>query len=643
MWIWVAIVALLTLFFFGSSREGLRGWKTQENGTDYYGNDIAGSPTTKDVAACASSCAANTSCNLMVSDVSSGTGNCWLKTNAGTKSNPSNRFARQLSTVADKGSFRCESNPAALGASNTASVFRYNSSNNTANHYPSPEIANFWDPKWDTNDTYVDCTGLTKGMSMTKPSVWTQEMNINHNGADLSSESMTTPDKCLTDCINNPACKGTVFNGSKCWLKSTIGTKVASTGVHSYMKADPPLPSTGWSLFTNTNYAQGDLSSLTGSTIQACTDACKSNSDCKGFVFDTHDDKCYLKKTITNKSTLNGVHSYLKPKDTSQVTTQEGNWTKKTNTAFPNPDGKTVVGTFANLQDSDCKTKCLNTKDCKGFTNYAYDAGGSSCLLMSSSEGDFNYSKEGETANSYKLSVPPPVQLVVTEGKWTIDSGSAYSGNILKTLTGSNTQSCKTECEKTTYCKGIMVDKVEPDTATCSLMSDFSGRYTSQLVDSYAMSNQADDLKGWTSFSNVVNGNKNLGAECGKSLDECKSLCKDNSSCKGFAYGDHWSDPTQKQCCYLKGENDGTFLDSRYTTYDKSAIPPEPEPEPAPTPEPAPAPTPSPTPEPAPAPTPTPTPTPSPEPVKITPEKDQPSPLEPVAFNDNSTFLGFNF
>ena len=86
----------------------------------------------------------------------------------------------------------------------------------------------------------------------------------------------------------------------------------------------------------------------------------------------------------------------------AQVTTQEGNWTKKTNTAIPNPDGKTVVGTFQNLPDAECKTKCLDNTNCKGFTNYTHDAGGSSCLLMSSTDGDFNYKIAGGSATSFK-------------------------------------------------------------------------------------------------------------------------------------------------------------------------------------------------------------------------------------------------
>ena len=45
----------------------------------------------------------------------------------------------------------------------------------------------------------------------------------------------------------------------------------------------------------------------------------------------------------------------------------------------------------------------METQNCAGITNYAYDSVGSSCQLMSTSENGFNYVMEGQHATSYAL------------------------------------------------------------------------------------------------------------------------------------------------------------------------------------------------------------------------------------------------
>jgi hypothetical protein len=260
--------------------------------------------------------------------------------------------------------------------------------------------------------------------------------------------------------------------------------------------------------------------------------------------------------------------------DTSVTTTTQGYWTQKTNTAYPNTDGSTVVGTFENLSDADCKSQCLANSSCKGLTNYTTTSD-STCLLMSTTANDFNYIEDGQTAISYQLNLPPPGQTTETDGNWTISPGMGYSGTATDgssymlggAIANSDASSCKTTCEQTEYCMGFLLDQTDPSGANCYLMSGFGPSYAYQTIDSYALSNSTTS-DGWTALSNVVSGVTNISDTIPQSLDDCKQSCQGNTACKGFAYGPSYESVDSTSFgCYLKSDLNGTFLDSRYTMY----------------------------------------------------------------------------
>lgn len=259
-------------------------------------------------------------------------------------------------------------------------------------------------------DTYVKKVAV--------PVAGYQEMpNIDFPGNDLSSFDNLTMETCASKCDETQDCKGTVFDAhyNKCYLKKELQSSAVKfvDGLHTYSKIPPVWPApAGYVVEVGYVYDKAVMigDPTMGSTPEKCVAACTANKECKGAAIESVFNYCYLQKDIegTAKSPYPALNTYLK--STATVTTEEGDWTKQTNTAYPNPDGSTVLGTFPNLTDADCKTKCADSSSCKGFTNYAYTAGGSSCLLMSTTDGAFNYAKEGETANSYKYNkpIPPP-------------------------------------------------------------------------------------------------------------------------------------------------------------------------------------------------------------------------------------------
>jgi hypothetical protein len=244
----------------------------------------------------------------------------------------------------------------------------------------------------------------------------TTQSGTDYPNNDLGNFSLSTSD-CGNKCANTTGCVGVVTGNegeNQCWLKSNLQSPVSNSDRNTYMMSnvivDPEPATTEWGVKPNTVIMGNDLGCPSSNStwaptnnVDECKTTCKNTNGCNGISVGANN-VCCLNSVVTNQGNNIQFDSYLyTPPNTSVTTTTEGIWEKMTNTAYPNPDGSTVVGTFPNLSDSDCQQKCLDTSTCAGLTNYVYDSGGSSCLLMSNTSGNFNYVKDGQIATSYKL------------------------------------------------------------------------------------------------------------------------------------------------------------------------------------------------------------------------------------------------
>ena len=331
MWIWVAIVALLTLFFFGCSREGLKGWKTTETGIDYYGNDIGSSNA--DAAGCAKACSDDPTCNTFTTNA--GANYCWKKAKAENKGNNGDRISRQVTTLAEGAPFRCEFNASTLGASDQGAVFRYHkdlAGKDMGNHLPNEAIADSWSSTWRAASDYVNCAGITRGVDMqTKPSAdWTFEPDTTYFNSQLGITSGDGTDaSCLKKCENNDKCVAAVLDLNKtCYLFSSVGNPTTEKGISAYKYKRPALPA-GWVAQANTDYAGNDsLGQIGNTSTEACVAACASNAACMGVGVDKRknssgvpNNKCFLKTAMvaSNAKGLTDFNSYIKPSTTAMA------------------------------------------------------------------------------------------------------------------------------------------------------------------------------------------------------------------------------------------------------------------------------------------------------------------------------------
>jgi len=140
--------------------------KATLSGIDYSGNNIQENQNSN-LDACIAACDAKNECVASVF----GTDNniCYLKSSIDQPSVNSNRKTTvkpvKNQDLPPAASIKCIANDP-LG-NNSGAVYRYTNNNNnrTIFHYPNPDIANSWDPKW-SDGKYIDCSGITKGSSL---------------------------------------------------------------------------------------------------------------------------------------------------------------------------------------------------------------------------------------------------------------------------------------------------------------------------------------------------------------------------------------------------------------------------------------------------------------------------------------------
>ena len=162
--------------------------------------------------------------------------------------------------------------------------------------------------------------------------------------------------------------------------------------------------------------------------------------------------------------------------------TTEANWTVNTQNRYLDSNSMMKSTKTAN----ECKSQCVQTSGCQGFTFTRTNAAGAvgDCSLVNSTAGMSLH----PLSDAYKLTVPAVFNGL--NSNWTTEAGYAYSGgdqgkSIIQTLNGTTVQACAPVCSSNDKCLGIMFDKVEPTVGTCYLLSEMSGKYSSQLVDSY--------------------------------------------------------------------------------------------------------------------------------------------------------------
>jgi hypothetical protein len=190
----------------------------------------------------------------------------------------------------------------------------------------------------------------------------------------------TAINNCIARCTPDPLCKGVSYDAWNytCYTKSSIGNAPSSRIIDkqyyfSYKKPEPlsaiEAPS-GWSRELSVDYPGNDIKSIQNSTPQNCLDSCKSTSGCKGFVFDSNTNTCYLKSLLTTSKKNTTANYYAYKDQLDAATPLPTGWKYEENTDYPGNDITPVLG----LTPTQCINSCpKNDGPCKGVVYDSYN------------------------------------------------------------------------------------------------------------------------------------------------------------------------------------------------------------------------------------------------------------------------------
>ena len=341
MWVWIAAALLAVLFY--STREGLQGW-TSQNGKDYIGPELAGSNTKKKYTDCAKSCTSNPSCAMFVTDVTSGSGTCWLKSSySGSAITNQFRNARKVnhSDFIDGNPFRCDGSTGSLQTGGL-NIYRYTKENgaDVGSLYPNADVAASWDPNY-TSTRNVDCAGIKAGPKLktyTLPEGWKMKSDTlyTQTKSNLLDTVQGYADTCIEVCKSKPKCKVAVHvpGSLSCSLYSDLTGKTTATGYNSYIPPDPtttetttettttdptttettteadPAVSADYTLYKSDMQFEGKYTTATATNLTDCMTACSGLPGCQGIGSNSTND-CRLYSEFSDQSVaLSGYNTY---------------------------------------------------------------------------------------------------------------------------------------------------------------------------------------------------------------------------------------------------------------------------------------------------------------------------------------------
>jgi hypothetical protein len=210
----------------------------------------------------------------------------------------------------------------------------------------------------------------------TAPSGWTVEKDMDYPGNNLGSiVASPTPETCTALCSPNILCKGVGWDAENgaCYLKSALVNKAGDAKYYFFKKPDP-LPAieapSGWSRELSVDYPGNDIKSIQNSTPTNCVESCKSTSGCKGFVFESNTNTCYLKSLLTTSKKNTTANYYAYKDQLDAATPLPTGWKYEEQTDYPGNDITPVLG----LTPIQCINSCpKNDGPCKGVVYDSYN------------------------------------------------------------------------------------------------------------------------------------------------------------------------------------------------------------------------------------------------------------------------------
>jgi hypothetical protein len=204
-----------------------------------------------------------------------------------------------------------------------------------------------------------------------------EEPGVNRRGNDYTSFRVDDLRDCKRACSRDPRCAAYAFNvGNRlCYLKDRVPRGYRDSGVISGVKGDDDYDrGRGLTEEWGINYEGGDYSRFRTDDVRDCKSACRRDTLCRAYTYNTSSRTCYLKDRVNSprrrSETVSGVKGDRGGDDRYDVLDRyprdrrEGRLTEEWGT---NREG----GDYTRFRAEDvreCKAACWEDGRCRAYT-----------------------------------------------------------------------------------------------------------------------------------------------------------------------------------------------------------------------------------------------------------------------------------
>ncbi|HYO16091.1 MAG TPA: PAN/Apple domain-containing protein [Thermoanaerobaculia bacterium] len=213
-----------------------------------------------------------------------------------------------------------------------------------------------------------------------------EEPGVNRRGNDYTSFRVDGLRDCKRACSRDSRCESYAYNEDNrvCYLKDRVPRGYRDSNVVSGVKGEDDDYGDGYGRGRGlteeygVNYEGGDYSRFRADDVRDCKSACRRDSNCRAYTFNTSSRTCYLKDRVTSprrrSETVSGVKgdrggSYDRDDvfDRYPRDRREGRLTEEWGT---NREG----GDYTRVRVDDlreCKAECWDDDRCRAYTYYS--------------------------------------------------------------------------------------------------------------------------------------------------------------------------------------------------------------------------------------------------------------------------------
>ncbi|KAG9400724.1 hypothetical protein AC1031_010162 [Aphanomyces cochlioides] len=404
------------------------------------------------------------------------------------------------------------------------------------------------------------------------------EENTDYVGHDYGYTERKTAEECCADCRDNIACKVFVWYEGKCYLKSTVGEKISSSGrtagfvpretyvpitqpptavpvtgvpgtsvpITQTPTAVPVVPTTQTpTLERNTDYLGHDYAITKRSTPEECCDDCRDNISCKVFVW--YDGTCYLKSTVGEKIHSNGRTAGFVSSQSTPPPMPPTTHSPEPSTCSKLEENVDYVGGDYGVTErtsaKDCCDDCARDHiACKLFVWFE-----GKCYLKSSmGEKISSPDRTAGFVSSPVTTVPPtsmptlpPVTTLAPKPTTcaNVQEDTDYEGHDFAYTKRASPEECCADCQSGIACKVVVWYD-----GTCYLKSSIGKKISAPGRKAYFSRDQPSTCSALE--ENVDYTGQDIGSVDRGSADLCCADCQANPACKLFVW--------YQNVCYLK-------------------------------------------------------------------------------------------